>query len=296
MRPASDSARRARPLLGTFVEISACGAPRVDLDAAIEGAFKVVAEVHRLMSAHEARSDVGRLNLEASRLAVRVHPWTYEVLHTACELHVATAGVFDIALGRHSPRSGPQPLSDIELLPGHCVRFGHSAVRIDLGGIAKGFAADRAIACLRAFGIPQGLVNAGGGLAVFGEDATRVLIRDPRHPGRELCRIGVINAALASSGGRFDPFVSPDPADPEIIDPSTRAPARGIRGVTVQAPFCMIADALTKVVMLTGESAAALLARYDASALFVSADGDLRATRDWSDGVHGGLARALQAR
>src|SRR5206468_12782482 len=99
MRPAFDSARRARPLLGTFVEISARGAPRADLDAAIDRAFEAVAEVHRLMSAHDSRSDVGRLNLEASSRAVRVHPWTYEVLRTACELHDATAGVFDIAFG-----------------------------------------------------------------------------------------------------------------------------------------------------------------------------------------------------
>lgn len=296
MRPAFGSARRARPLLGTFVEISARGAPRADLDAAIEVAFATVADVHRLMSAREVRSDVGRLNREASRHAVLVHPWTYEVLRTACELHEATAGVFDIALGSHSPRSAAQPRPNIELLPSHCVRFGHSAVRIDLGGIAKGFAVDRAIACLRASGIPQGMVNAGGDLAVFGEDAAMVLIRDPRHPGRDLCRIEVMNAALASSGGRIDPFVSSEPADPRTIDPATRAPARGIRGATVRAPSCMIADALTKVVMLSGESAAPLLARYSASALFVSAGRDIRATREWSDGVHEGLARAFRGR
>jgi FAD:protein FMN transferase len=286
MRPTSGSARRARPGLGTFVEIAAGGAPRPELDAAIEGAFQAVAEVHRLMSAHEPRSDVGRLNLEASRHAVRVHPWTHEVLRTACVLHEATAGVFDIALGPHSPRLAPPPRSDIELIAGHCVRFAHSEVRIDLGGIAKGFAVDRAIACLRASGIPQGLVNAGGDLAVFGEDATVVRIRDPRHPGRELCRIELMNAALASSGGRIDPFESSEAMDSEVIDPETRSPVCGIRGATVRAPSCMIADALTKVVMLTGESAAALLARYGASALFVSSDGQLRAAPGWFEGVH----------
>ena len=296
MRPAFDSARRARPLLGTFVEISARGAPRADLDAAIDRAFEAVAEVHRLMSAHDSRSDVGRLNLEASSRAVRVHPWTYEVLRTACELHDATAGVFDIAFGSPAPHSAPQARSDVELVPSHCVRFRRSAVRIDLGGIAKGFAVDRALGCLRASGISRGMVNAGGDLAVFGEDATVVRIRDPRHPGSELCRIEVMNAALASSGGRFDPFESPEAMDSEIIDPDTRAPARKIRGATVRAPSCMIADALTKFVMLTGEAATALLPRYGASALFVSADGDLRATRNWSDGVHAGLARAFQAR
>ncbi|HEY4911164.1 MAG TPA: FAD:protein FMN transferase [Methylomirabilota bacterium] len=154
-----------------------------------------------------------------------------------------------------------------------------------MGGIAKGFAVDRAIACLRASGVPQGLVNAGGDLAAFGEDASVVLIRDPRHPGRELCRIDLMYAALASSGGRIDLFESAA-TDSEILDPETRAPACGIRGATVRAPSCMIADALTKVVMLTGEPATALLARYGASALFVSENGELRATRDWSDELH----------
>ncbi len=296
MKPASDSARRARPLLGTFVEISAGGAPRAALGVAIEGAFRAVAEVHRLMSAHEPRSDVGRLNLEASRHAVRVHPWTHEVLRTACELHDATAGVFDIAVIPGTPRMGPLPRSDIELLASHHIRFSHSGVRIDLGGIAKGFAVDRAVASLRASGIPRGLVNAGGDMAVFGQNASVVHIRDPRHPGLLLCRIKLRNAALASSGGRLDPFESSEATDSAVIHPGKRAPASGIRGATVRAQSCMVADALTKVVMLTGEPAAALLARYGASGLFVSADGDLRATRDWSDGVHAGLARAFQAR
>jgi len=287
MRPAFDSARRARPLLGTFVEISARGAPRADLDAAIDRAFEAVAEVHRLMSAHDSRSDVGRLNLEAATHLVRVHPWTYEVLRAACELHDATAGIFDVALGSPAPRSALQARSDVELVPGHRVRFRHAAVRIDLGGIAKGFAVDRALACLQASGVPRGMVNAGGDLAVFGEDVTVVRIRDPRNPGCELCRIEVRNAALASSGGRFDPFESSEAMDSAIIDPETRGPARRIRGATVRAPSCMIADALTKLVMLTGEAAAALLPQYGASALFVSADGDLWATRDWSAGVHG---------
>jgi thiamine biosynthesis lipoprotein len=295
MKPAFDSARRARPLLGTFVEISAGGAPRVALDAAIGRAFEAVAEVHRLMSPHDPHGDVARLNTEAARQAVRVHPSTHEVLRTACELHDITDGVFDVTLGSRSSPSAPRPRSAIGLLPGYRIRF-HSAVRVDLGGIAKGFAVDRAIACLRASGIPRGVVNAGGDLAVFGEDAAVVAIRDPRHPERELCRIKVRNAALASSGGRFDPFVSPEPTDTEIVDPETGAPIREILGATVRATSCMIADALTKVVMLTGESAAPLLARYEASALFVSADGDVSATREWSDGVHEGLARAFQGR
>ena len=72
--------RRARPLLGTLVEIVAGGLPEPQLTEAINGGFSEVARVHRLMSAHDHRSDIGRLNRLAHRTAVRVHPWTWQVL------------------------------------------------------------------------------------------------------------------------------------------------------------------------------------------------------------------------
>ena len=80
MTPACDSVRRARPLLGTFVEISASGTYPGDLHAAVSRAFDIVADVHRLMSFHDRDSDVSRLNREAATRPVAVHPWTYEVL------------------------------------------------------------------------------------------------------------------------------------------------------------------------------------------------------------------------
>jgi thiamine biosynthesis lipoprotein len=87
---------------------------------------------------------------------------------------------------------------------------------------------------------------------------------------------------LASSGRRFDPFRSAVlPMDSAVIEPSTRMQAQAIHGATVRAPSCMIADALTKVVMLAGTEAAAPLNHYRASAIFVSADGDVRATVGW---------------
>src|SRR6266436_9830230 len=72
--------RRARPLLGTCVEIQASGASRADVNAGIDAAFDAVAKVHRLMSFHEPDSDVSRLNQSASSHPVSVEPWTYEDL------------------------------------------------------------------------------------------------------------------------------------------------------------------------------------------------------------------------
>jgi thiamine biosynthesis lipoprotein len=157
-------------------------------------------------------------------------------------------------------------------------------VKIDLGGIAKGFAVDRAVAALRAHGVAEGLVNAGGDVAAFGARAQAIDIRDPGRPDRTMCRIGLRNAALASSAGRYDPAHAAAPSSTAVIDPATGMPAVDVVGATVCAPSCIIADALTKVVMNAGEAAAPVLERYGASALFVSAQG-VHVTADWKNEV-----------
>jgi thiamine biosynthesis lipoprotein len=291
---ASNRIRRARPLLGTFVEIAVTGASRTDMDAAIEAAFSAMAQIHNLMSFHEAGSDVWYLNNEASTHPVCVHPWTFQVLQTAIDLHQRSAGIFDIAvapvlqgmglLPRASawrpPAGNPPTAEAIELLPGRRVRFKHPDTRIDLGGIAKGYAVDRAIDVLRGHGMRVGLVNAGGDLAVFGPSPHLIHIRDPRNLRYLLCRADLRNAALASSGRRLDPLVSPHPLDSAVIDPRKCRPARTILGATVRAPSCMIADALTKVVMIAGRSAGALLDHYRAGAFFIAEDGRVHMTCD----------------
>ena len=98
MATAFDKIRRARPLLGTFVEIEVAGAGKSEMNAAIDAAFEAVASVHRLMSFHDPDSDVGRLNREARVRPVRVHAWTFRVLEAAVELHRRSNGIFDISV------------------------------------------------------------------------------------------------------------------------------------------------------------------------------------------------------
>jgi len=360
MRSNHPSIRRARPLLGTFVEIAVPGAMLDAAEAAVEAAFSAVGTVHRLMSFHETESDVSRLNREAASGVVSVHDWTYQVLEAAGDLYRRSGGVFDIsiatalqrlgllpdvpALASPSPRFSPSPRlrgegrsegasphvrtcgrgtgaaeregrarwpfndaepagtpprpdallasgerekSDrIKLLPGNRVRFADPSVKIDLGGIAKGFAVDRAVEALRRHGIAEGLVNAGGDLSVFGPRSHVIDIRDPRQPDRPLGRVALRNGALASSAGRFDPARSSHVLDSAVIDPLTAVPARSIIGATVCAPCCVIADALTKVVMNTAEAAGPTLEHCGADALFVSAHGEVHVTADWKNEVH----------
>src|SRR4249920_305763 len=145
MPPACASVRRARPLLGTFVEITVTGQPAAALHVAVDDAFAAIATVHRLMSFHEAASDVSRMNRHAATTAVVVHPWTYDVLTTAADLHRRSDGVFDVAVApalqalgmlprapeRIPMMAPPRAGSAIELLPHHRVRFAPPGVRID---------------------------------------------------------------------------------------------------------------------------------------------------------------------
>ena len=286
---------RARPLLGTFVEITAIGPRGCDLDAAADAAFAAIAKVHRLMSFHEPTSDVRRLNREATTRPVQVDAWTWDVIATAVDLNRRSHGAFDITVAPLLQDAGllPPPGSgsaaaavrasrgSIEMLPDSRIRFCHPGTRIDLGGIAKGFAVDRGVEALRAHGVTAALVNAGGDLAAFGQKAWSVEVRDPRDPAKTIGAIGITNEALASTGGVLDPFHSPCVAPTAVFDPRTRAPATGVVGATVRARSAMMADALTKVVMVEREAAATLLAQLEAGALLVRHDGEMLVTPSW---------------
>src|ERR1700722_3794210 len=292
MAPAS--LRRACPLLGTYVDISAAGSDHRDLVAAVDAALAVVEKIHRLMSFHDPASDVSRLHREAALGPVAVDPWAWPVLDAAIDLNRRSHAAFDITVApmlqdlgllpsgadRAGSACAPAPSDTIELMSDRRVHFRHAA-RIDLGGVAKGFAVDRAVAMLRMRNVTSGLVNAGGDLAAFGPHPQTIHLRDPRDPTRSIGAIDIRAEAVASTGGRFDPFTSAAIAPPAVIDPQARAPARTICGVTVRAPTCLLADALTKVVMIEGEAAAPLLDQFAAAALMVRADGEIVVTPSW---------------
>src|SRR5437870_4049847 len=109
MQATSANIRRARPMLGTFVDIDVDDVDERYAEGAVEAAFAAVAEVHRLMSFHEADSDVSRLNRIASSGAVPVHPWTYEVMEMAADMNRRSAGAFDIGIAPTLQQLGQLP-------------------------------------------------------------------------------------------------------------------------------------------------------------------------------------------
>jgi hypothetical protein len=149
--------RRARPLLGTIVDITAEG--DTDLSVAIEAAFASIEEVQRLMSFHDAKSDVSRINTAQAGDEISIDPHTFRVLCVARQLFEISGGLFDLttasvlAANGFLPRPGKEAIPidasyhDLLLLPDNRVRW-HRKGWIDLGGIAKGYAVDCAIAAL----------------------------------------------------------------------------------------------------------------------------------------------------
>lgn len=264
-----NSLRRMKPALGTFVQIATEGPDTPDLMAATERAFAEILRVHALMSFHEPASDVSRLNREATSRPVRVDRRTVAVLEQALALSRDSGGVFDITvapalvawnlLPRHDwdalrGRTGAGRWQDIELTGADRVRF-RRPLRIDLGGIAKGYAVDCAVASLAAAGVPSGLVNAGGDLRVFGPCSRLIQLRDPADPQRLVPLGSVMNEALATSAPYFCRALHAGRRVSHLVDPRTGAAKVAPVSVSVRAPRCIDADALTKVVLMAPREA-----------------------------------------
>ncbi len=273
----AEMCRRARPLLGTLVEIGARGP---DAPAAIEAAFTRVHEVHRLMSFHEADSDVSRINRAPPGQAVLVDPHTHRVLGFARRVSAASRGIFDVTIADVLVRHGflpPVPAqiahaveatwADLEVLDGSRVCWNRPG-RIDLGGIAKGYAVDTAVEVLHACGAVAGIVNAGGDLRIFGAPQP-VHVRLPKSPGSLVTLGQFSDCALATSGSYFSATGTPGVQHEPLVNRGRRLCAARRESATVLAPDCMTADALTKVVRLAPRIAPALLSQFNAGAIII---------------------------
>ncbi len=216
--------RRAQPWLGTMVEIAIVDAgthSRRAQQAAIDEAFERVGEVHRAMSPQLAESDLARFNRPGTR-RITCHVHTLRVLRLARRLGQESAGAFDVTQGQGGAAAWR--------LEGDQLIKLDAAAKLDLGGIAKGYAVDAAVAALQETGVRAGCVNAGGDLRAFGADyAHAVHLRCPVNPEITRPLVAIAEGALATS------------LLPRADD---AAPAH----VSVAAPSCMLADALTKVV------------------------------------------------
>jgi FAD:protein FMN transferase len=250
-QPVSHIVSRLRVAFGTFVALEAEAPDKSAVEHAIDAAFQAFATVEKLMHPSRAGSDLVRLALCEPGGRVRLDPWTYELLELCSRLHQSSGGSFDPCLPRTAGR-----LSDLDLSEAPVARV-RVPMRIDLGGIAKGFAVDRAVAAMRVAGCSGGLVNAGGDLAVFGARPHRILCRTAH--GNAV--VDLCDAALATSEVGHDSRPTEHQGYYHGVD--GRPAARG--AVTVIAASAALADGLTKCLLLaTAADRDRLLRLFDA--------------------------------
>jgi thiamine biosynthesis lipoprotein len=288
--------------MGTDVVLTAYTSDDPRAGAAFASAFSEIQRLERLMTDWEwpgqPPSDVLRVNAAAGRQAVRVSDETFDVIVMSLDMSRRSAGAFDITYAAmrglwkfdEDLEKKIPPAAEIarrRRLIGwrdvildqaaKTVKLRRPGMRIGLGGIAKGYAVDRASAVLRARGLTDFMVQAGGDLFVSGQKGTAnwmVGVRDPRGGPRDvIAKMPIKDHAFSTAGDYERTFVLRGKRYHHIIDPKTGYPATASRGVTILAPNAFLADALDDAVFILGaKKGLALCAEFaDTAAVVVDA-------------------------
>jgi FAD:protein FMN transferase len=259
----------------------------------------VLAEMRRIdaaMSTYKPDSEVSQINARAARDPVEVSEELFELLQTALEFSRITEGAFDITYASvgfmYDFQKHVKPSeADIELAlravnyrhvvldaDTRTVRFSQTGVRIDLGGIGKGYALDRGIAILRSMGIEHALVAAGGDSRIIGGRLGKPWIVGIRHPDDKdkiIATIPVVDAAMSTSGD-YERFFDEDGRRyHHILDPRTGRSASKVRSASILASTATRSDGLSKTAFVLGpERAMEIYDRLeDVDAVLVTPDG-----------------------
>lgn len=235
--------RRARPLLGTLVELGVLHDDEAAADAALAAGFAALEAVEAQLSRFRPGSDLARFHALPAGGAIEVGAHTATVLSAAAALQAETDGLFDVSLG-----SAPKGWR----CDGRRLVKRDARTRLDLGGIGKGHAVDAAVAALRSLVPAGGWVNAGGDLRSYGAATLDVQLRD-EHAGGTRPWVQLADGALATSHFGAD-------------SRSSLHGGRGTGHASVAAPLCLWADALTKVVAASGDPQHPALRRHQAQA------------------------------
>ena len=276
---------RARALMGTLSRVSVRASDSLTCEQAVEAAFEEMILVDRLMSTYRSDSEISELNRNGAEGWVSLDPLVLDVLDAAVAFSRETEGAFDPALlplmelwgfrGGDLMVPSRAMLSEaldrsncrhLVLDPDHLrARFDMEGVKVDLGGIAKGYALDRAALVMRQAGAAGGLVDLGGNLAVFGEMRdSGIGVANPKHPDRLLGVLTVQNAFVSTTGGYERYVVIDGHRYGHILDPRTGLPVEGMLSVTVVASTGVASDALSTAVFVLGPSQGAdLLSRTE---------------------------------
>ncbi len=240
-----------RPLLGTYVEISVSTLPSAD--KIIDSTFSIIEKIQKLLSYHDPRSELYRINASEGNWT-EVSPLTIQAVSLARDFSQLTGGLFNPTVGGELERrdilptagSGPGldcgEAADIDIKE-NSIRL-RRRVKMVLDGIAKGWAVDLAVDELKAKNVEFGWINAGGDIRVFGSISLPVQIRLAER--KRVLEVLIQNKAIATSSYLTQPTVD---APSALINPSGQVSPSGTWSVT--ADYAWLADALTKVIALT---------------------------------------------
>jgi thiamine biosynthesis lipoprotein len=272
---------RSHQTMGTELHVTISAADDARVQAAIDAVFREFDRLDAMMSVWKEGSDIVRLNAAAGEHPVPVSAETLEVLKIANQISEETGGRFDVTFAALSglwkfdyqdkDNSVPDPKEIAKRLPLINYRdlvvddaagtafLKRTGMRVNLGGIGKGYAVDRAAGILRRSGVRDFMIQAGGDMYVSGRKGDRpwrLGIRDPRGPAdRVFASLDLTDGTFSTSGDYERFFFKDGVRYHHILDLSAGQPARLSRSVTLVTDRAVIADALAKGVFILGPDA-----------------------------------------
>jgi thiamine biosynthesis lipoprotein len=286
-------------IMGTRITVELWADDRDKAEHAIDALLDEMRHIDDTMSTYKPTSEVSRVNAKAAEGPMRISKELFDLLVTAQQYSQITEGAFDITYASvgymydFRKRVHPDDAQIAKALPAvnyrhvlldsknQTVRFSQPGVRIDLGGIAKGYSVDRGIDVLKSFGFTRAYVAAGGDSRIIGDRFGKpwmVGIRDPRKgEGEVITRIPLVDAAISTSGD-YERFFDEDGIRyHHIIDPHTGHSASKVRSATVIGPYATRTDGLSKTAFVLGpEKAMEIYNRLDdIDAIIVKLDGSV---------------------
>lgn len=277
--------KRAQMLMGTLVQITAVAPSEAQAQAAATAGFQEIRRLEDLLSTWIAASELSRVNASAGREPVAVSPDTLLILQRSLDMARLTDGGFNIVVGpaiqawsvteqQRVPTDAElealRPLVDLAHLRlderTGTVFLSRTGMRVDVGGIGKGFAADRAVAAMQRVGATAGVVALSGDIKTFGRMPDGHLfafgIQHPRKEGALLARLDLQDEAISTAGDYERFFERAGIRYHHILDPKTLQPARGCQSVTIVATEGTMADGLDTGIFVMGpEAGMALIER-----------------------------------
>ena len=290
--------KRMQMHMGTLVSITAVASSDQAANRAIDAGFKEVKRLEQLLSTWIPESELSHVNVSAGKTPVQVGPDTLAVVQGAIQVAEMTDGGFNIAIGpavdswsvlddqripTESDLKALRPLVDLQAVHvdvwKRTIFLEKAGMRIDVGGIGKGYAADQAVDALQRAGAVAGVVALSGDIKTFGRlpggKMFPVGIQHPRQEGAVVAWIDLQDEAI-STAGDYERFFERDGIRyHHILDPRTLQPARSCQSVTVIAREGVWADGLDTGIFVMGPERGMELVEQlpDVEAIIVDQDG-----------------------